>query len=523
MVHTQSEALLFSRFYWLVFILAVLPGFSAEAPVQNAVASGAKLQKVSLPGSDVARVGATAGQAATQRSSGNSTRPKASKRRSHRTAVRTLSGRIANVVPKFTRLGTLVNSSIVDNGAIVATRKPFQSARMNGIYVVDGATYPTIQAAISAACAGTPIGGTVFIPPGSYAQNSAFTLCSNLNIIGAGRCQADWMSCPTLITTTMTTGDLFPIVNMTDIHLSDFGVRSSATSAANAFIRLNYGQRVVAERLYLYGSGNGFNVGIELDSSSTSSGSTIRNHFEDIFIAGLAANGIGCLLNSNDASEMTINNNYFVMVACQGGNNGVGLKVTNSNLLQNINENFFYGDEFACANGPGGTGIGIQFTSTATRGMTFISPNVESCGTGMNKAMADTISFFGGNFSSNGTNVIDSQPAFSQFLGTNTGGTVQQFSVAPGGGMDVDCLGVGGNVSCSTNNINGPPGLGLQAASTSQAFLDSTGFRLRSVTFTMLPAAADGTEIYCSDCNSTCTAGGNKGRTCFRENGAWTH
>jgi hypothetical protein len=38
-----------------------------------------------------------------------------------------------------------------------------------------------------------------------------------------------------------------------------------------------------------------------------------------------------------------------------------------------------------------------------------------------------------------------------------------------------------------------------------------------------LPAAANGSAIYGTDCNSTCAAGSSTGRTCFRENGAWTH
>ena len=43
------------------------------------------------------------------------------------------------------------------------------------------------------------------------------------------------------------------------------------------------------------------------------------------------------------------------------------------------------------------------------------------------------------------------------------------------------------------------------------------------VTFATLPSSPNGTVIYCSDCNSTCTAGSSSGRTCFRENNAWTH
>ncbi len=53
---------------------------------------------------------------------------------------------------------------------------------------------------------------------------------------------------------------------------------------------------------------------------------------------------------------------------------------------------------------------------------------------------------------------------------------------------------------------------------------DANGdYQLRSVAFASLPSSANGTVIYCSNCNATCTAGGGTGRTCFRENGAWTH
>jgi hypothetical protein len=42
-------------------------------------------------------------------------------------------------------------------------------------------------------------------------------------------------------------------------------------------------------------------------------------------------------------------------------------------------------------------------------------------------------------------------------------------------------------------------------------------------TFANLGTPANGTQCYCTNCNSTCTAGGSTGRMCFRENGAWTH
>jgi hypothetical protein len=48
-------------------------------------------------------------------------------------------------------------------------------------------------------------------------------------------------------------------------------------------------------------------------------------------------------------------------------------------------------------------------------------------------------------------------------------------------------------------------------------------YPLPGSTFAALPAAANGSVIFCTDCNATCTAGASTGRTCFRENGAWTH
>lgn len=45
------------------------------------------------------------------------------------------------------------------------------------------------------------------------------------------------------------------------------------------------------------------------------------------------------------------------------------------------------------------------------------------------------------------------------------------------------------------------------------------------MTYTQMTAypVANGSQIYATDGNSGCTAGASTGRTCFRENGAWTH
>lgn len=336
------------------------------------------------------------------------------------------------------------------------------SSNINGFFYVDGTTYTTVQQAITAAC--LVGGGTVYIPSGTYPQNSPFTLCSNLSLVGAGRCQADVNSCPTLITTSMTSGDLFPITNMADIHLSDFGVKGGPTGGANAFIRLNYGQRVVAERLYLYGGAGlsslgSFNVGIELDSFSSSAGSTIWNQFRDIHITGLSAGGIGCLLDSHDATNKVINNNYFFNVSCQGGSSGsnaAGVVLRNTNTQQSINENVFFSGEIATTSAVGG-GTGILISSTATRGVTFIECNIENNVTGFSKAIGNTAIFIAGNISANTTNVVDAQPSFTSFLNTFVGGVQQTFAVTPAGGIQADGIGLAGGAPF-TNGINMAPG-----------------------------------------------------------------
>jgi len=53
--------------------------------------------------------------------------------------------------------------------------------------------------------------------------------------------------------------------------------------------------------------------------------------------------------------------------------------------------------------------------------------------------------------------------------------------------------------------------------------VDENGLGLKPLAFSALPSAPNGSVIFCTDCNSTCTAGSSTGRTCFRENGAWTH
>jgi hypothetical protein len=340
------------------------------------------------------------------------------------------------------------------NGPLNLNGFKLTDSNINGFVYVDGTTFTTIQQAITSVC--SIGGGTVFIPPGTYAQNLSFVLCSNLNLIGAGRGQSDVVTCPTTINAGLTSGDLFPITNMTDIHLSDFCVKNTATAGANAAIRLNYGQRVTAERLYISGP---FAAGIQFNSSSTAGASTIWNRFTDVHITGLATNGIGCFFDSADATAKVINNNYLINVACVGGTSGVGIKMTNSNNAQVINENVIMSGEMSAT-----MGTAWLLTNGATRGATCIECNIEGSTTGFSKRSTNTVKFVSGNISANGTNVTDDQPNFTTFDGTNVGGVVQQWAISPAGDLNAD--GIGLNATGLTNAINGVSGWGFDVSGT---------------------------------------------------------
>ena len=70
------------------------------------------------------------------------------------------------------------------------------------------------------------------------------------------------------------------------------------------------------------------------------------------------------------------------------------------------------------------------------------------------------------------------------------------------------------------NKFNGP--MSWSATGVDNAFDLSNQFT-PAIAFATLPNLGSGSSLFCADCNSTCTAGSGTGRTCFRENGAWTH
>jgi len=336
----------------------------------------------------------------------------------------------------------------------------------------DGLSWGSAKATLQAAITATPsAGGTVYFT-GTIAQNAALTLKSNLNIIGTGSAQIDSVTGPATITSTLGSGDLFYFNAFNDCRLSDFSIKYTG-SGANSAIRLTAAQRNTIERIYISGP---FLNPLQLDSSATAPASCIWNIFKDIHTTGTAASGVGLLIDSKDASAKVINSNFFYNVRTTGGNNGAGIRLKNSGVHnQVINENVFFATEVA---GATGTGTGLLVDQGSTRGCVFIDCNIEANQDGLNKATANTLTFVGGNISSNaGTNVIDAQPLFTQFFGTNVGGIVQNFAITPIGNVYVNGLSVGGAAPV-TNQVTGTTGWQIAASGSAVATVNNTSFEL---------------------------------------------
>lgn len=243
-----------------------------------------------------------------------------------------------------------------------------------------------LQAAIQSVCnkgGGTVVLPTLFAADGKtvvpYEQDTTLRLCSNLNILGAGRATANVAGCPTLIHSNLSgPADLIEIRAMEHIHISDLCISYTGSGALDA-IHLNWGQNVVIERIFITGP---FQAGLELNPVGTeeaaslgvSDGSTVLNSFRDIKMSGLAPGGIGCLLYTRPpTTSRAMYNNTFENVNCIGGFGGIGLQATTGRkgfLL--INEILFNGGEFSARNG-----TGVFISNSSVRDLVMIGADIE--------------------------------------------------------------------------------------------------------------------------------------------------
>jgi hypothetical protein len=370
------------------------------------------------------------------------------------------------------------------------------SCIQNGMYVAGSTCYPQIQDTFTAAC--NVGGGFVWVPPGTYVRNTSFALCSNLHVLMGGSAQAEQVACPVTITSTLSSGDLFPFLNANDSSITDFCIKYTG-SGANAAISLTSSQRINLARFYVSGP---FAIGLLLKSSATANASTIWNDVRDFHCTGIAANGIGVKIDSADASAKVINGNTIWNDHCVGGTGGKGLWLTNTAGLQVINENVINCSECSAI-----TGTAVLIDANSTKDLTLYNPNMEGSSIGFSKRTGNSVSIIGGNISSNGNNslavnVVDDQPAFTSFINTTIGGVVQQWSITPAGDLNANSLGANKS-NCAQNTMC-----------------------LNGYTFTALTNLAvtppAGTISFCSDCTiANPCAGAGTGAFAKRLNGVW--
>jgi hypothetical protein len=363
------------------------------------------------------------------------------------------SGTVVYPQPIITNPAQSATQSI--NGPINMNGFKLTDSNINGFLYVDGTTFTTIQQAITAACANG--GGTVYVPPGTYPQNSSFALCAGLNLIGAARNTADNAACATTITTTLTNAELFP-VTQDHVHISDMCLKNNGLGGAIA-LHLTGGRFGDYERLYISGP---WNVGIQMNPNIGVS-SAILNTFKQIHTTGLQANGIGCLLDSGASVNQVINGNVFNIVNCTGGTGGIGLKVTGGNSI--VNENVFFGSQFTAT-----TGTGVLLNASSSRDLILITPTIEGSTTGLSIAAGNLgFSVIGGEINANtGSNVVNnSTPSDRIYVTGNVGSNTQLYGVDQTGVVRSNglCFDGSGTANCTGGNISGNFGMVIQGGS----------------------------------------------------------
>ncbi|HEV3036509.1 MAG TPA: hypothetical protein VHA33_01740 [Candidatus Angelobacter sp.] len=362
------------------------------------------------------------------------------------------------------------------NGPLNMNGFKLTDSNINDFLYVDGTTFTTVQQAINAACAVG--GGTVYIPSGTYPQNSPFTLCSNLYLIGSGRSTCDQTVAPTTITTTITSGDLFPVIGAMDhVHILGMCIKNIG-SGGGVPLHIVGGRFGLYQDLYLTGPwANGIivspNVGVV---------SAIWNTFRNIHHTGYLTGAAMVVLDALNTTSQVVNNNKFEYMTGNGGMNGFGVKVKTTGGTCPGNATFINENSFSAGqdSAPGNMSIGVSADNCTFRDLYMDTQTIEgnnlsiSVGTGNSGFICLACEI-----SSNTTNipVDNSGPSGRTLITGNIGITAQNFSVdaAGNGRFNSICLGVAG---CTTGNINATPGMAIQVASNNALTLNSNNISI---------------------------------------------
>jgi hypothetical protein len=321
-------------------------------------------------------------------------------------------------------------------------------ANINGTRVAGTATYPTIQSAITSACAASPH-AEVFVPTAAYTQNSAFTLCSNLKVYGAGSVGSATVG-GAHVTTNMTSATLWQLGGLVDVELSNIWNTSTAVSGSSVCIgdftgtaATTWMQGIKAHRFYCDG---GFARGLDLEVFAASAGSVISNHFEDFQITLNSPASVGCDLNANDAVTKVINSNVFINPICAGGTGAsFGMRTIGGSGGGStfINENTWIAPQFYTNGGVAAGSVGVNLTANSSWNMIIIGATIEGNGVGLRSAGGNQATCYSCEVSVNTQNFDDLFHNISLKRGRGTELVLQNDYTDAAGNTEVNGLGLG--------------------------------------------------------------------------------
>jgi len=248
--------------------------------------------------------------------------------------------------------------------------------------------------------------------------------------------------------------------------------------------------------------------------------------FNNLFVAAVDCGGNGVLLKTSNALG------YIIRISITGEieddvgkNNGLALNATGI-LTAGVSNIQQLALDCYCGSGNWTGGLASPFNPTNISSSTVTSYRYGFDGASL--VRTDGVSIVPGSLPSSSTYsptgglVTFQGPSSDFFWYTDTSNVLHIARTDPGISSPADYFlldQVNKTFKPATNNAGslGTPTNRWASVNAAQVQLGN------SYTFRSLPSAPNGTIVYCSDCNATCTAGSSTGRTCFRESGIWTH
>jgi hypothetical protein len=361
---------------------------------------------------------------------------------------------------------------------------------------------------------------TIFIPDGTYVLQSEIDVTGDTNVICASNhaiLQANTATQNILVSTVTTTTQRFKVSNC--------NFSTAPTKTAGDAIQLNgaggvSGKGAVMDSILCQGQWNCIHS-VSAGQWSIVSAHIVAGHNFDIYIQNT---------NGTDAGDNSIVNTFIDNSVTTGvgieWESGGGLYIANTKIL-----NHTYSINIAAADGVNTSDFVI--TNCSLELFSGVAVRVVRLNT---TGLVQTVLVTGSQIASaTGSNIGISVGAGTTNMSISNNiisATTTGVNIASTNGIKIQ----GNRISGSTNGIlfsSGNSGSlevsDNQMIGTTTQYLGTSTFidMISGLTFAQITSGSlgpsNGSQIFCTDCNATCTAGASTGRTCFRENGAWTH